>query len=298
VARGQNLITKGLAASVLIALVLSACAGSVAAPVPTVDTGAIQATVMVQLVATMTAQAPTATAVPSPTPTSTDIETPAPSDTPPPTPTATIMPSPTGTPTPVVLTPESITPPTAYTVQSGDSLSAIAAELGVTAAALAAYNQIVDPGAIQTGQVLLVPPAGYVPPSTTSVLSVAAPNSTPAPQPSLAATVASVVEASVVISEYGGRGSPEFIAITNQGSAPADMTGWWLESVVKGNEDQVFRFPSGFILTAGATIKVYSGKGALADPPDGLLWTTENMWNNDGDTANLYDGSGALVASR
>lgn len=46
-----------------------------------------------------------------------------------------------------------------HTVASGESLSAIAQQYGVTTAALMAFNDITDPNRIQVGQVLLIPPA-------------------------------------------------------------------------------------------------------------------------------------------
>ncbi|NPV07490.1 MAG: hypothetical protein HPY83_05925 [Anaerolineae bacterium] len=118
----------------------------------------------------------------------------------------------------------------------------------------------------------------------------ALPAATAAAQPAAGA-------ASVVISEYAGGGKPEYVAITNTGAEPVDLTGWRLESVVRGDEEQTYRFPRGYVLPAGATVKVYSGEGATPDPPDGLFWTDRNMWNNKGDDAELYDAAGRLVDS-
>lgn len=79
-----------------------------------------------------------------------------PTPAPPPTPTST--PTPTA-PVPPVITPAPPTPtPTAYVVQQGDTLSAIAQEFGVTVSALAAYNRIEDPNVIVVGQRLQIPP--------------------------------------------------------------------------------------------------------------------------------------------
>lgn len=48
--------------------------------------------------------------------------------------------------------------------------------------------------------------------------------------------------------------------------------------------------------SGGATITVYTGGGTDTDSE--LYWGSGSaIWNNDGDTASLYDGSGALVDS-
>ena len=58
--------------------------------------------------------------------------------------------------------------PTTYTVQSGDSLSAIAARYGTTVEALAAANGISDPNLIEVGQVLTIPTGQTTAPDTTT----------------------------------------------------------------------------------------------------------------------------------
>ena len=84
-----------------------------------------------------------------PTPTTTPTlaeEAPVPTEEAPATPTA--IPTPEATPTPVVIT---------YTVQTGDTLSAIAANFGVTVEELVRANDIADSSRIQVGQVLVIP---------------------------------------------------------------------------------------------------------------------------------------------
>jgi LysM repeat protein len=66
---------------------------------------------------------------------------------------------PTSTPVPVQT-------PATYTVQSGDTLGAIAAVYGVSVEALAAANSIADPSRISIGQVLVIPKAGQAPAAT------------------------------------------------------------------------------------------------------------------------------------
>ncbi len=53
---------------------------------------------------------------------------------------------------------------TVYTVQPGDTLSALAEKFGTTVAALAAYNHIENADLIQVGMILQIPPADYVVP--------------------------------------------------------------------------------------------------------------------------------------
>ncbi len=108
-----------------------------------------------------------------------------------------------------------------------------------------------------------------------------------APQPPPAAS-----GSAVQITEHRGGSTPEYIAITNIGSEPVDLTGWQLHSV---RGDQWFAFPAGHVLAAGATVRVYSATGSA--PADGLLWTEKNMWNNEGDEARLIDASGAVVST-
>ena len=88
---------------------------------------------------------------PTPAPTATvalevALATPPPTETPAP---YTPAPTPTFTATPT---------PILYTIQTGDNLLAIASQYGVSAAAMQEANGILDPGALQVGQELIVPP--------------------------------------------------------------------------------------------------------------------------------------------
>lgn len=86
-------------------------------------------------------------------------------------------PTPTPTPTP---TPSGNT----YTVVSGDTMSRIAAKLGVTLDALIAANpQVTNPDYIDVGQILNVPGAVDVPPPTPDPVPDPTPTPTPVPSP-------------------------------------------------------------------------------------------------------------------
>jgi endonuclease YncB( thermonuclease family) len=97
-------------------------------------------------------------------------------------------------------------------------------------------------------------------------------------------------EASVVIASVDLKG--EVVVIENRGKEAVDLGGWKLVSEV-GN--QVFAFPAGTSLPAGGTLKVVSGPNARPGPGV-LVWTKGYIWNNDGDTAALYDAAGKLVS--
>jgi hypothetical protein len=83
----------------------------------------------------------------------------------------------------------------------------------------------------------------------------------------------------------------ETVGIKNTGSAEIDLTGWKLLSV-QGH--QTYTFPE-FTLKAGETVYITSGLYAKDNGTTHLRWTTENMWNNTGDAAKLFDSKGNLV---
>jgi competence protein ComEC len=85
----------------------------------------------------------------------------------------------------------------------------------------------------------------------------------------------------------------EVVKVKNNGTEDINMSGWKLVSV-EGN--QTYDFPSNFILNAGSTVYVTSGKTALDNPPNYLKWTGSYIWNNAGDTAQLYNSQGELVS--
>jgi len=86
----------------------------------------------------------------------------------------------------------------------------------------------------------------------------------------------------------------EKVVIKNNDTVDIDMSGWELVSV-KG--DQIFKFPDGFVLKKGQTVTITSGSKAYEDSPKVLKWTIGNIWNNDGDPAELRDNKGRVVSS-
>jgi len=75
----------------------------------------------------------------------------------------------------------------------------------------------------------------------------------------------------------------EYIVIKNVGSEAVDLTAWEL----KDEAGHCFTFPS-FTLEAGATVTVHTGSGGNTQTD--LYWGRgAAVWNNDHDTAYLYD---------
>jgi|GEM_PF-221140 len=81
----------------------------------------------------------------------------------------------------------------------------------------------------------------------------------------------------------------ELVTIKNYGNADVDLSDWRLLSVVGGQE---FIFRKGFVLKAGETVTISSG-----DASGDLSWREGNIWNNKGDSGELYDDTGNLVST-
>jgi len=73
----------------------------------------------------------------------------------------------------------------------------------------------------------------------------------------------STVSVSIISKDLAG----EKVIIKNNGNTDVDMSGWQLISV-EGN--QVFTFPQKFVLKAGQTVTITSGKNAYSNPPSVL----------------------------
>jgi eukaryotic-like serine/threonine-protein kinase len=114
-------------------------------------------------------------------------------------------------------------------------------------------------------------------------------------QPPARPVATDVPRADVQITLWSSSTTPEYIVLQNQGTAPQDMSDWYLESTVG---PQTFNFPIDFVLPPGATVRLESYTGAKNDPPQALLWSTDAIWNNAGDKAILRNAAGAVVSSK
>ncbi len=133
-----------------------------------------------------------------------------------------------------------------------------------------------------------------VPAATSTPTATATRTPTPTPAPTQTPVPAQVAIQSVDLVE-------ELVTIANIGGVSQNMTGWTLTSEVGS---QVFRFPDGFTLAAGATLLVTSGPNAYSDPPAVLQWLKADgtprvaaVWNNDGDPATLRDAGGKIIST-
>ncbi|MGE5457620.1 MAG: lamin tail domain-containing protein [Methanococcaceae archaeon] len=83
----------------------------------------------------------------------------------------------------------------------------------------------------------------------------------------------------------------EWVQISNTGSSPVSLNGWKIED--EGNK-HTYTFQS-YTLNAGTTVTVFTGKGTNSATE--LYWQLDDpIWNNDGDTAYLYDDNGKLIS--
>lgn len=83
----------------------------------------------------------------------------------------------------------------------------------------------------------------------------------------------------------------EWVQISNTGSSPVFLNGWEIED--EGNK-HTYTFQS-YTLNAGTTVTVFTGKGI--NSATALYWQLDDpIWNNDGDTAYLYNASGKLIS--
>ena len=82
----------------------------------------------------------------------------------------------------------------------------------------------------------------------------------------------------------------EYAVVENGGSADVAVGGWQLCDAA----NHCFRFPPGAVLPAGGQVFVHTGSGR-SDGERYYMGRGRAVWNNNGDTATLRDGTGATV---
>jgi hypothetical protein len=85
----------------------------------------------------------------------------------------------------------------------------------------------------------------------------------------------------------------EYVKITNSGKNAVNLKGW---KITDKGVKHVYIFPS-YTLKAKSTVTLRSGLGK--NTASTLYWNKNIfIWNNEGDTAYLYNAQGKLVSSR
>jgi hypothetical protein len=87
----------------------------------------------------------------------------------------------------------------------------------------------------------------------------------------------------------------EEVCITNEGTLAQPMSFWALASLFG---ERFFFFPEDLFLLPGKSVFVHSGQnqsGTVLSDDIHLVWTDEQVWNNRGDLAVLFDAHGEEV---
>lgn len=86
----------------------------------------------------------------------------------------------------------------------------------------------------------------------------------------------------------------EYVKITNKGTTAVKMSGWKIKD---SGAKHTYYFPSTYTLGSKSTVTIYTGKGT--NTATKLYWGSSwYIWNNDGDTAYLYNSQNKLVSTR
>ncbi len=104
--------------------------------------------------------------------------------------------------------------------------------------------------------------------------------------------------AKIKIKAVKNDGLHEYVTIINRGTVTQPMSGWVLASL---RGQAFYPFTDDLMLEPGMIVKIQSGqlepkekqkdRGALKN----LLWTIGQVWNNNSDTAILFDANGLEI---
>lgn len=175
-----------------------------------------------------------------------------------------------------------------YSVETGDTLGAIAVKFNITVAEILAANEILNPDALEVGQVLIIR-RPLVEPSTHTALppdeieadlesTAAAPTNTPEPLTG---------ESRVLIDSIIGVGdlASERVFLKRVGPGEISLTGWTL---VADNGDD-FTFPQLTLFENGAVF-IHTREGQTTAVA--LYWELDHAVWSSGDTVVLIDDQG------
>lgn len=185
-----------------------------------------------------------------------------------------------------------------YTVQTGDTLGAIAYRFDITVAELMAVNELVDPDRLEVGQVLSIPSLGGeeepedTPQPEEATVTPSEEPETDTPEPTDETAVPVTGEAAVVLDSVVGAGEldTERLLLKRTGAGELSLAGWKVES----ESGQVFTFPQ-LTLFEGGAVNLYTkaGQPTVVD----LYWGLSSPVWKSGEQAVLRDDQGKVQAT-
>jgi micrococcal nuclease len=96
----------------------------------------------------------------------------------------------------------------------------------------------------------------------------------------------------------------EFVVLENEGPENVSLAGWTLkDETATGARHHVYKFPKKISLSSREKAYIHTGQGedsfAQGNPSKWILHWGRNsfVWNNEGDTATLFDAEGNKVDS-
>ena len=102
----------------------------------------------------------------------------------------------------------------------------------------------------------------------------------------------SVSISDLYVGNPGEKPNKEYVTITNTGKSAVNMKGW---KITNEGAKRTYVFPS-YTLKSKSSVPVYTGK--RRNTANSLFWGTDHeVWNDNGDTAYLYDARGNFVNS-
>ena len=185
-----------------------------------------------------------------------------------------------------------------YTVQTGDTLGAIAFRLDITVAELMETNDLIDPDRLEVGQVLKIPSLnGEEEPSDTPEPEEATDTppeeqDTNTPEPAEETNTPVTGEAAVAIASVVGAGDldSERLLLKRTGPGELSLAGWKVEAP----GGQVFTFPQLTLFEGGAVnLFTKSGQPTVVD----LYWGLSTPVWEAGEKVVLRDGQGTVHAT-